>query len=81
MSLVKMSSKGQIVIPKEAREKLGLKPNTKIRLEVIEDHVEISALPNYAKKLRGILKDKPSMSKALIKEHEKEVKADEKISF
>jgi AbrB family looped-hinge helix DNA binding protein len=33
---VKLSSKGQIVIPKEVREKLGLKAGDKIKLEVEE---------------------------------------------
>lgn len=31
---VRLSSKGQIVIPKEVREKLGLKAGDKIKLEV-----------------------------------------------
>lgn len=33
---VKLSSKGQIVIPKEVREKLGLKAGDKLKLEVEE---------------------------------------------
>lgn len=32
----KVSSKGQIVIPKEVREKLGLKTGDKVRLEIQE---------------------------------------------
>lgn len=77
MAMVRMSGKGQIVIPKEVRKKLGLKPNTKVKLELVDDHAEISALPDYVKELRGILKDKPSMTADLLKEHEKEVKEDE----
>ncbi|MGA1875392.1 MAG: AbrB/MazE/SpoVT family DNA-binding domain-containing protein [bacterium] len=81
MVLVKMSSKGQIVIPKEIRKKLGLKPNTKVKLELFEDHAEIAALPDYAKELKGILKGKPSMTAELLKEHERGIKADEKLSL
>ncbi|MEW6379685.1 MAG: AbrB/MazE/SpoVT family DNA-binding domain-containing protein [bacterium] len=77
MSLVRMSTKGQIVIPKVVREKLGLKPNSRIKLELFEDHAEISALPDYVQELRGILKDKPSMTEDLLREHGNEVKADE----
>lgn len=33
---VKISSKGQIVIPKDIRDKLGLRPGTSISLEIIE---------------------------------------------
>ena len=32
----KLSSKGQIVIPKEIRKHLGLKPGDKVKLEVLE---------------------------------------------
>lgn len=32
----KLSSKGQIVIPKQIREKLGLKPGDRVKLETVE---------------------------------------------
>lgn len=36
MNEVKVSTKGQIVIPKDIREKMGLKPGDKIKIEILE---------------------------------------------
>ena len=36
-SEVRLSSKGQIVLPKEVREKLGLKKGDKLKLEIDEE--------------------------------------------
>ena len=79
MSVVKLSSKGQIVIPKSIREKLGLVPRNPVILEIIGDHAEIKPAPNIKKLLRGALKGKPSMNQALIQEHRSEVRRDEKL--
>lgn len=80
MPLVKLSSKGQIVIPKAIRDKLGIKPNKKVILEFIEDHAEIRPVPDVIKTLRGALKNKPSAVRALIQEHRNEVESNEKLS-
>jgi AbrB family looped-hinge helix DNA binding protein len=37
MELVKISSKGQLVIPKAVRERLGIQPNKFVLLEVVKD--------------------------------------------
>ena len=33
---VRISTKGQVVIPKEVREKLGLKPGDRVKIEAVE---------------------------------------------
>jgi AbrB family looped-hinge helix DNA binding protein len=74
MSIVTLSSKGQIVIPKAIREKLGLNPQKPVIVEIVYDHAEIRPVPDIKKALRGVLKGKPSMSRALAREHLSEVK-------
>jgi AbrB family looped-hinge helix DNA binding protein len=37
MHTARLSSKGQMVIPKEIREKAGLKPGDIVKLELLED--------------------------------------------
>ena len=81
MPLVKLSSKGQIVIPKPIREKLGLQPQKTAILELVRDHVEIRPVPDMLKELRGVLRNRPSAAQALIEEHRKEVEQDEELSI
>jgi AbrB family looped-hinge helix DNA binding protein len=79
-SLVRISSKGQLVIPKAIREKLKLTPKKPVIVELVNDYAVVKPMPNFRKTLRGSLKGKPSMSQALIREHQSEVKHDEKLS-
>ncbi len=79
MPVVKASSKGQIVIPKEIREKLGITPGKRILLRVVEEHAEITPLPDDPiKEMRGILRGGKSLAKELIAERKKDNKIDEK---
>ena len=54
---VKMSSKNQIVVPKAAREALGLRPGDRLLVSVREDDVlEMEREPrDLAEKLEGLL--------------------------
>jgi antitoxin PrlF len=38
---VRISSKGQVTIPREIRDRLGLVPHTKVAFELAEDHARI----------------------------------------
>lgn len=82
MAIVKTSSKGQIVIPKKIRQMLGIKPGKKVFIQVVDQHVEISPIPDDpVKALRGILKGGPSLAEELLAERKKDNKTDEKNRF
>ncbi len=82
MSIVKTSSKGQVVIPKDIREKLGITPGKRLLFRVIENHAEITPLPDDPiKQMRGILRGGKSMATALLKERQKDNQIDEKHSI
>ena len=72
MPVVKTSSKGQVVIPIEIREKLGIKPGQMVNLKLEGEKAVITPLPeDPIKALRGSLKGKPSLTKALPKDRKK----------
>jgi AbrB family looped-hinge helix DNA binding protein len=55
MAEVKLSSKNQIVIPREAREKLGLKPGDKLLIGVAGKHLTVIKKPkNFVKALEEL---------------------------
>ena len=59
MSKTKITAKGQITVPKQVRERLGLRPGDE--LEFIEEHgvyqLKKCLPPNPFKKYRGYLKN------------------------
>jgi AbrB family looped-hinge helix DNA binding protein len=81
MQIVKISSKGQIVIPKDVRKKLGIQPRKFVILEIMKDHAILKPVPDIRKAVKGILKGKSSMKKALLREHFTEVHRDETVSL
>jgi len=81
MAVVKTSSKGQIVIPAEIRKKLGIKPGQHVNLVLADGKAVITPLPeDPIKALRGALKGKPSMTKALLQDRKREIEREEKIT-
>ena len=55
-SSVKMSSKHQIVVPREARQALGLRPGDRLLVTVVDDTIEMRAAPrDVIAELEGLL--------------------------
>ena len=83
MAIVKTHPKGQIIIPKDIRDSLGIEPGKSVSVKLVEDHIEIRPLPDDPiEYLTGIFKDHPSsMASELLEERKKDDKIDEKNSF
>lgn len=81
MSIVRVSQKGQFVIPKEIRDKLGIKLNGMVYLTLEKGYAKIMPAQDLINELCGSLKGGESMTEALIKEHRREVEKDEKLSI
>ena len=80
MSINKMSFKGQIVIPKQLRDKFGLKPECNIKVTEIDGHIAIIPIFNDPiKDTRGVLKkrypEKKYTTDQIIKEYREEEKS------
>lgn len=53
---MQITSKGQVTIPQEIRNRLGLLPHTKVEFELAGDHARIrKAKPQPAESVRGRL--------------------------
>ncbi|MGD8868232.1 MAG: AbrB/MazE/SpoVT family DNA-binding domain-containing protein [Gemmatimonadales bacterium] len=55
MNVVTVSSKYQIVIPKELRERLGIEPGQKVQAFALEDRIELVPI-RPLKSMRGFLR-------------------------
>jgi len=80
MPIVRISSKCQIMIPKEIRKKFNIKPRKKVLIKEAKDHIETIFLPDSPiKALSGIFKEcSGSLADALLKERSEDNKEDEK---
>ncbi len=79
MSIVTTSPKGQVVIPKKERERLGFKPGGKVLVKAAADHIEIYPLPeDPVEYFCGIFQEGSSLTRALLKERKEEMRREQK---
>mgnify|MGYP001137169432 CR=1 FL=1 len=75
MAVVKTSQKGQILIPREMRRRLGLKGGQKVSLKLIGDQkIELTPIPTEpVEAFCGIFRRGSSLTEALLKERKQEL--------
>jgi len=79
MHIVIASNRGQIVIPKEVRKKLQIRPGKRLLLKTEGNHILLSPLPdNPVEYFCGIFKEGSSLTKALIQDRRKEEERESK---
>ena len=62
MSIAKVLTKGQIVIPKEIRQKMNIKPGDRVEITATEKNVMISPIrKTYTETFKGAVKGKLSL--------------------
>ena len=79
MPVITASSRGQIVIPKEIRERLQIIPGKKLLIKAEGDHVIIKPLPDDpVEHFCGFFEGRSSLTKALLHERRRERKRESK---
>lgn len=77
MTIATVSSKGWIVIPKEIRDRLGLKPGDKVQVIDYGAIYIVPALKDPAKEMRGMFKNGPSLTAGLLQDRRVEREREE----
>jgi AbrB family looped-hinge helix DNA binding protein len=79
MNIVTASSRGQIVIPKEIRNRLNIVAGKKLSIKAEGDHVLLTPLPDDpVEAFCGIFKEQSSLTRALTEHREKDKQREEK---
>jgi antitoxin PrlF len=60
--IAKILKKGQIVIPKEIREKIGITPGDRVEVKVVKSDILISPFrEKYTEEAKGVIKGRLSL--------------------
>lgn len=79
MSIAIVSSKGQLVIPKEMRDALSIKARQKVLVKLTEGHLEVIPLPkDPAESFCGAFEKGSSLTGALLRERKEDREREEK---
>ncbi len=79
MPITQLSEKGQVLIPKHLRRKLGLKPGTKVQLVEEEGRLVLSPVPpDPIAAATGFLEGPFSLTADLRREHREELRRERK---
>lgn len=78
MAIATVSAKGWIVIPKDIREKYGIKPGDKLQVIDYGGIYMIPAVKDPAKEMRGMFKKGPSLTEALLESRRIERESEER---
>lgn len=73
----KVGPKGQVVLPKAIRERLGIEPGDEVIVEEEEGHIEIRKAATLDS-LQGRLRKGPDMLADLERAHREEIARDER---
>lgn len=77
MTVVRVSLKGQILIPKRIREKYGVKPGSNVQILEVPESILIKKAPeDPISEACGFLEGSFSLTDDLIKEHRRELEND-----
>ncbi len=79
MSVAHLSPKGQILVPKHLRKKLGLKPGAKVHLAEEEGRLVLTPVPpDPIAAATGFLKGRFSLTKDILLDHREEARRERK---
>jgi len=79
MPVVKLSSKGQIVIPADIRKKYGLRPGSRVEIFDMEGQIVLCSIPeDPIEAAHGFLSSRRSVSEMLKEAREEEKKFEER---
>ena len=67
MHRMSVTQKGQLVIPKELRDKYGIAPNSEVIVTEMHDHIAIFPARDPVRQGRGMLKLSSSVTEAIRK--------------